>query len=92
MDQPVLNDLYDKINAIAINVATLTAKYDEKENRCEEHQKKMDDHDLRIRSLELVSSASSGSSTASHSWRETLMQAFTLAATVAATVIAIRNG
>ena len=92
MDQPVLNDLYDKINAIAINVATLTATSKEKENRCEEHQKKMDDHDLRIRALELVASSTVGSNTASHDWRDTLMRAFTLIVAVAATIIAMKAG
>jgi hypothetical protein len=92
VDQPVLKDLYDKINAIAINVATLTATSKEKEIRCEEHQKKVEYHDLRIRALELVASSAAGSSTTSHDWRDTLMRAFTLIVAVAATIIAMKAG
>lgn len=91
MDQATLSELFNKINAIAVNVATLTAKSEAKENRCDDHQKKMDDHDTRIRTLELVASSAAGSNNTSHNWRDTLIQAFTMAATVAATVMAIRT-
>lgn len=92
VEQEVLREIFDKINAIAINVAALTATAKEKENRCEEHQKKMDDHDLRIRALELVASSAAGSTTTSHDWRDTLMRAFTLIVAVAATIIAMKAG
>ena len=94
MDQALVKELFDKINAISLSLATLTAKSEAKETRCDDHQKKMDDHDLRIRALELVASSSAGSNQTSHSWRDTLIQAFTMAATVAATVFAMsqRNG
>lgn len=92
LDQATLAELFNKINTIAINVATLTAKYESKENNCEVHQKKIEDHDLRIRALELVASSAAGSSQTSHKWRDTLIQAFTMGATVAATVFAMRAG
>jgi len=90
LDQAVLKELFDKINAISLSLATLTAKAEAKENRCEDHQKKMDDHDLPIRALELVASSAAGSNSTSHNWRDMLIQAFTMAATVAAIVMAIR--
>ena len=94
MDQAIflktLSDIHDKVNKITVDVATLTAKSEMKENRCEDHQKKMDDHDLRIRVLELAASSAAGSNNTSHNWRDTLIQAFTMAAAVAATVMAIR--
>jgi len=91
LDQATLSELFNKINAIAVNVATLTAKSEAKETRCDDHQKKMDDHDLRIRALELVASSVAGSDVASHNWRDTLINAFTMAATIAATVFAMRS-
>jgi len=90
LDQALIKELFEKINAITLSLATLTAKSEAKENRCEDHQKKMEDHDLRIRALELVASSAAGSNQTSHNWRDTLIQAFTMAATVAAAVIAMR--
>ena len=121
MDDSVLEKLYDKINTIAINVATLMAKAEEKENRCTDHQKKMDEqqqkineYDKRMRILELEierlkalnitaviervnkledkAASDEGSSSSSKNWKDTLIAIVQTAATVAATVWAVRVG
>ena len=92
MEQATLAELFNKINAIAINVATLTAKSEAKETNCESHQKQMADHDLRIRVLEIALSGNTASSSTSNSWKDTLINILTMAATVGATVWAIRVG
>ena len=92
MDQATLAELFNKINAIAVNVATLTAKSEAKEPNCEAHQKKMDDHDLRIRVLEIAISSTTASSSTNNNWKDTLINILTMAATVGATVWAIRVG
>jgi len=121
LDETVLDKLYDKINLIAINVATLMGKAEEKENRCTDHQKKMDEqqqkineYDKRMRILELEierlkalnvlavidrvkkledkASNDEGSNTSSKNWKDTLISIVQTAATVAATVWAVRVG
>lgn len=90
LDQALVRELFDKINAMALSLATLVAESKAKENICDSHQKKIDDHDLRIRALELVASSAAGSSQASHTWKDTLIQALTMAATIAGVIYATR--
>ena len=49
-------ELFDKMNGIAISVNTLITESRAKESRCADHKRATDDHEIRIRTLELASS------------------------------------
>ena len=55
LDQAVLKELFDKINAMALLLNTLVTESRAKDSVCIEHKKTTNDQEIRIRTLELAS-------------------------------------
>lgn len=91
MDEKTVSKIFDQLTEMKVMISNFMGKQEEKEKTCAQHLDKTNDHDARIRALELVQSSAAGSVKTSTTWRDTLTQAVTTAATVAATVLAIRS-
>jgi hypothetical protein len=89
LEQEIADKLFDKMNSIAIALATLTAKVEAKESRCEDHQRTSNDHELRIRVLETDAASGAGENKNSHDWRSSLISVFTMAAAIIGTILAM---
>lgn len=55
LEQQIVDKLFDKMNAMAILINTLITESRAKDSVCIEHKKTTNDHEARIRTLELAS-------------------------------------
>jgi len=90
-DDAVISQIFKKLTELEVMLSKFTGIQEVKEKNCDQHQERTKELDVRVRALELVASSAKGSDKTSHNWRDTLIQCFTLAVTVAATVFAMRS-
>ena len=88
-EEGTITKILAEINDIKVMFATFAGKQELKDENCKDHRDATKGLDIRVRALELVAGSAKASSDTSHTWRDTLINAFTMAATVAATVAAI---
>lgn len=68
MGEDVISKLFDKIDGIAVDVALIKGKTEEKEKRCNDHAKITEDQGKRLRSVELWRASQQGASAIIQRW------------------------
>lgn len=78
MEQETLSKLFKEISEMHVAIAILITKFDMRDQRCTEHQKSIDDHDIRLKVLEKALAIGDGFNKSDDSWKATLYKAATL--------------